>query len=374
MNLKKVSLLVIGISSFVSMMSFSHKESIKVNADEELYKTIYIDVSNDINLINKDIAIHYVNEIEKDIPLTHIKDNIYQGVLPYDVLNNETYGFDIFFEEYHTPKITNTNLQYDAFNYLVLNEVNEYGCYSSNYYDDEDTYDNQRVWLYIDGNNQYENVVSYVLDSEIGLAKSHEEFIGDSRYYFFDIPYQISSLTFLKMDGNIIKHFNQIELLQYGVCYVGDPTFNEVSPAVVKGANAHILGRVVEAYLTYGKDPSNGCKKDTVRNIFETWFSSKSASKSQLKEEKIMDYTGYAANGNSYIGLKKDAYFSVNEKWNTMCSQAGIDPSTGKDRSMFFNLGSDTKGIVIIGGLISIIVIGGFIYLVRKKRVRNREY
>ena len=85
-----------------------------------------------------------------------------------------------------------------------------------------------------------------------------------------------------------------------------------------------------------------------------------------MKNYKIQDYTGYSSNNNSYEGLEKTSYFSVNEKWNTMCSQAGIDPNTGKKRS-FINLSflsSDTgKFVFFLGGSI---ILGIALYVTLK--------
>ena len=76
-----------------------------------------------------------------------------------------------------------------------------------------------------------------------------------------------------------------------------------------------MLAFVVEAYLTYGKSPSNGDVTYVIQSLYKTWFNNKSANKDEMKARKIYDYTGYAKNGNSYEGLTKDGLFSVNEKW-----------------------------------------------------------
>ena len=128
----------------------------------------------------------------------------------------------------------------------------------------------------------------------------------------------------------------------------------------------------MESYLTFGKSPSNGCIETTIVNVFNTWFKNKSASKDDLKNAKILDYTGYAANGNSYEGLTKNATFSVNEKWNTMCSQASIDPNTGLHRSVdlsWFKT-NEFKGVLVIGGT-ALLVTGVLVVLLmmRKKRL-----
>ena len=143
----------------------------------------------------------------------------------------------------------------------------------------------------------------------------------------------------------------------------------------VNGADATLLSLVVESYLTYGKDNSNGCTESTIKNLFNTWFRNKSASSDDLKNTKILDYTGYAANGNSYEGLVKNAYFSINEKWNTMCSQVGIDPNTGEARGIDWSwFQSNTFKIILIIGGTSLIVIGGVVVLLIVRKRKRQDY
>ena len=152
----------------------------------------------------------------------------------------------------------------------------------------------------------------------------------------------------------------------FGACYYIDDT--DIITSSVSGASAHILGMVVEAYLTYGKNDSNGAVKQTLINLYNTWFKNKSATDEELKSQKIMDYTGYTANGNSYEGLEKNSYFSVNEKWNTMCSQVGIDPKTGKERNAFLDWFTDKKIIVIAIGGVALMCAGFAAFIIIKKR------
>lgn len=361
-----ISLSILSISSGIcfSSTSFNKSQSVKAELDN---KTIYVDISDIEGLNDQDIYLSYLDE---DTPLTKVNDSIYQVDLPLSILLDTESSFEIVSDSYVSPLIIGGSLlSNEHYNYVrLLDDDIEYGCYSHNYYLDEHTYNNQRVWLYIDGNSQYNTLISYISNDEIHLAKSKISQIDSSIYRYFDVPYQISSLAFIQMDEYVIKHIYQIEYLQYGVCYSGDPSLTEVSPSIVDYANAPTLARVVEAFLTYGKDPSNGCVKETIRNVFNTWFANKNAGKSALKNEKILDYTGYAKNNNSYIGLEKNGEFSVNEKWHAMCAQAGIDPATGKDRSMFASFGSETKSLIIIGGVIVAFCAVGFICLKRKKR------
>ena len=158
-----------------------------------------------------------------------------------------------------------------------------------------------------------------------------------------------------------------ISKLDYGVCYyVGISSledFNNISTATVFSADANMLGLVVEAYLTYGKDDSNGSTKDTVTNLNNTWFVNKSATDAELKKQMIMDYNGYANNGNSYKGLKKEASYSVHEKWNTMKSHAGL--RTG------FNFFKDLEAlpiIIIAATSVSVIALAIVLMIIRDKR------
>ena len=200
-----------------------------------------------------------------------------------------------------------------------------------------------------------------------------------STYYYVDITYQVNSVHFLRMNESGYIVYNDITTyLSYGACYFANmDTMDkfDISIGTVYGASAAILGMVVESYLTYGKDDSNGCTENTVRNLFHTWFKNKSASASELKTNKIRDYTGYAANGNSYEGLVKNAEFSINEKWNTMCSQASIDPNTGEHRSIDISWfqSEKFKAALIIGGVALVSIGGVIVFLVIKKKRREQE-
>ena len=239
------------------------------------------------------------------------------------------------------------------------------------------TYKTQRIWLSNHLEEPYENYVYYQYN-DLDYTIKMESIINvydSSIYYYVDVPYQVTSIHFLEMsitdDDYIINRDISIDYLTYGSCYIYDSNSTSVTITNVNGADATLLSLVVEAYLTYGKDNSNGCTESTIKNLFNTWFRNKSASAEDLKSTKILDYTGYAANGNSYEGLEKNAYFSVNEKWNTMCSQVGIDPNTGEARGIDWSwLQSRTfKMILVIGGT-SLVVIGGVVVLliVRKKK------
>ena len=243
------------------------------------------------------------------------------------------------------------------------------------------TYETQRIWLSHNIDNEYDNYVYYQYNDNSCVIKMESiiNVYDSSTYYYVDVPYQVTSIHFLKMftttDDYIINRDINIDYLTYGSCYIYDSNSTGAITTNVNGADATLLSLVVEAYLTYGKDNSNGCTESTIKNLFNTWFRNKSASSDDLKNTKILDYTGYAANGNSYEGLVKNAYFSINEKWNTMCSQVGIDPNTGETRGIDWSwLQSRTfKMILIIGGT-SLVVIGGVVVLLIVRKRRRQDY
>ena len=92
-----------------------------------------------------------------------------------------------------------------------------------------------------------------------------------STYYYVDIPYQITSIHFLEMstidDDYIINRDINVDYLTYGSCYIHDSNSSSVTTTNVNGADATLLSLVVEAYLTYGKDNSNGCTESTIKNL-----------------------------------------------------------------------------------------------------------
>ena len=242
------------------------------------------------------------------------------------------------------------------------------------------TYKTQRVWLSNDNEyfyeGDYKNNVSYSYQDKNYVIEmpSIINTYDNKTYYYADIPYEVSTMSFLRMkDNDIGKKIDKT--IYYGGCYFASGSSLEdfdINIGVVENADANILSLVVESYLTYGKSDSIGCTSSTVQTLFNTWFKNKSASKDDLKNAKIKDYTGYAANNNSYEGLTKESEFSVNEKWNTMCSQAGIDPNTGLHRSIDVSWFKSKEfiGALIIGG--TAIVVGGSLIgylLIKKKRM-----
>ena len=242
------------------------------------------------------------------------------------------------------------------------------------------------ISTYINNNDNNKDKYIYVVydySNTIGVIKmlSILSAYNDVTYYYADIPYQLTSLSFVigsieDIHPIFYKEY-EISSLSYGVIYslnlLSDDSVG-VKTTVCNGANATMLGLVVEAYLTYGNSSSNGAVQSTLVNVFNTWFDKKSASKEDLKNTKINDYTGYAKNGNSYEGLEKNGSFSINEKWNTMCSQAGRDPNTGKAKSMngLSINGATIKTILSIGAG-ALVSAGGLVAYTLIKKKKQRE-
>ena len=254
------------------------------------------------------------------------------------------------------------------------------------------TYATQRIWLSNDNTYFYENDeygvpckngIRYQVDNNYYVIEMPYVMNSNSmKLYYADVPYRVTSISFLRLSGSTEHEYKiyqeaNVSSLSYGVCYyAGNSSLEDYSNLTmnpVYGANAIVLSRVVEAYLTYGKDDSNGCTSFTIKNLFNTWFKNKSASKDDLKDAKIWDYTGYAANGNKYDGLTKNAQFSVNEKWNTMCSQAGIDPNTGLERNNFLEWIKEHKLLVFGGGAALVIVVTGMVFIFISKKKKQRD-
>ena len=78
------------------------------------------------------------------------------------------------------------------------------------------------------------------------------------------------------------------------------------------------------------------------------------------------------ANGNSYEGLTKKAEFTVNEKWNGLCNQAGIDPLTGQTRNYNLSLGGISKKTIalLVGGSVAFVaLLGLFAFFMRRRNL-----
>lgn len=370
--MKKIFLLL-ALSLFPVLLSSTAFKMQKASASED--KEIYIDVSsNQLFQDSTNLSLHYFDNDNHYLPLLNDNDT-YKVVIPYEVVSNPNYGFEITCLENKTTWINGDNLLKNDFcNHIAISDVVKEGVYEISFIINQEkrtnpgaTYLTQRVWLH-DNVNSLEHVICYYSENNWNFViMKYYDLIGTSLYYV-DIPYQLTSIHFLVMDQNTINQDYNIDLLTYGICYSINDN-NEIETSIVNGANALLLSYVVEAYLTYGKDPSNGCTRNTIKNVFYTWFKNKSATSNELKSTKISDYVGYK--DGSYEQATKTGIYSVNEKWNTMCSQVGIDPKTGEDRSFFLQFEDfSKKGIILIGGTFGImfVVIVGYMVVKNKKR------
>ena len=369
------------------------------SAEEDKLTTIYVDLSLNEKYkeggANPYISWRHQNEMY-NAPLTHVANGIYSTneELPNDVLYKslQVCAFNGEYKALLSTKYVNDHIPY---NYVCMNSdtsILGLGCYDEREKDPGATYETQRIWFHNDNSyiSEKDNwgtptklVIGYVYEDNWYMTTftNLQSTYDQKNYYYVDIPYQVYDVHFLRMseseNHNYLIYQNvHIPVLSYGVCYYPTSSqiehFDEIDTGVVMNADAVMLGSVVEAYLTYGKEDSNGSTKNTVNNLNETWFKNKSASNDDLKNAKILDYTGYAANGNSYEGLIKNAIFSVNEKWNTMKSTAGVG-SSGFD---FFSwlTSSDTLWIIAIIGVAGL-TIGAvtILVIIKKKRKEVNE-
>ena len=374
--------------------------SFLVYADGEVpSKTIYVDFSNNTKFLEEGSAPYLKYKTDKDykVSLFLDKDNIYKTEtnIPLSVFSNDKQTFEIhaFNGTYKTAAMKggSTSLKNDFYDYILLGSyeggstatIEGYGIYNSIIVENPGaTYETQRIWLCDSSLNDksleyavgFDNNSQYQVTPMSKITNSYDSV----NYYYVDIPYEQKSLHFLKI-SNVENHnylINQdfpVSYIMYGACYFGGSTedaFKNIHTEVVRGADYIILGLVVEAYLTYGRYTSNGCTNTTVSTLEKTWFKEASATKEQLKENKISDYSGYSKNGNSYEGLLKDSLYSINEKWNTMKSQAGIGAKTN-----FFDklLSAKLFPFAIIGGSALVIIVLVLILMVcmNKKKRKN---
>ena len=392
--LSSISLLL-GISIPILSINNIH------NVEAEANKMLYIDLSlNDKFLEDEAHPYLEYNDGElHNINLLLIDNDIYQleNNIPLDILDNEEYGFRLcaYNGEYHSIYINKDILEDIRYNYICLDEyiIDEdsnilgYGYYGDKIINPGATYKTQRIWLNNDNEEFYDvddwsseskNAIGYINQDKYNIIvmESIINIYDSSQYFYADIPYNITSIDFLRLSNNdnhnyLIYQNNHINNLTYGICYhMNINDYSNISISPVSKATASMLGLVVEAYLTYGKDASNGSVEATVRNLYNTWFSDKSASKDELKDTKIKDYTSYSQE-TGYEGATKEAWYSVNEKWNTMCSMAGIDPNTGEARGLSLSFLNNSTMLMIITVLITgLIVTAGIVVfkIIKKKR------
>ena len=403
--MKNLTKFTLGISTLAAavLSSFGAIRPVSSNrvfADGEIEeKQLYVDFSLDETFAvnGASSVVKYNDGEEKSVALTLVSDSIYSFSLPYDVLESEEktfyFSYDYVIEKvphiYVSESISGSKLAKENYNYVCLNDDEEleksqiegFGFYTPKVANPGASYETQRVWLSQGfGGSARElgsqNAVGYYTEESYNVVVMDSVTNTDGVSLFFaDIPAASTSISFLEV-ANQEKHdyvfYNEVEVpsLTYGVCFYLDG--NKVAPREVVGADAIILSKVVEAYLTYGTMPSNGSVKSTVASLYQTWFAKMSATKDDLEGVKILDYTGYTANGNSYEGLTKKSEFSVNEKWNGLCNQAGIDPSTGQTRNYSFSLGGIFKKTIalLIGGSVAFVVfLGLFAFFMRRYKL-----
>ena len=386
-------LLFTGLMLPINGNSVPHTNEIKREAPVAS-KTVYVDLSLNSKFLESGAnpCFHYG---ETNVSLILDGSDIYhsESQLPIDIF---TTGFELcsFGGTYKTDLISDSFLKEDRYNYICLASyvdgsnasIEGYGFYGEKTNNPGATYKTHRVWLSNNNSDFYNNdswgskcnnaVMYYSSDKwNLIVSPSITNTKDGTNYYYIDLPINVKSLYFVKLSSKdkhdyLIYNSFYLETISYGVCYYNDS--KDLSNVVTKfalSADATMLSLVVEAYLTYGKDPSNGAIKSTIQNIYSYWFKNKAATKDELKNTKILDYTGYANNGNSYEGLEKNAYYSINEKWNTICSQVGIDPNTGLDRSSF-NINTPVI-IVVVSITVGAIIVFGIILFIKKRRIAN---
>ena len=358
-------------------------------------KTIYIDLSKVSLAAGEQIYPSIVlNEVTMEF--TEVNDGVFSSIEDTHASIFEdhlTFEIRLFATEeepvYSLVMEDGSILTDERYNYICLDWAGDkpvlegYGYFGEKKKNPGATYATQRVWMVAENNASRELGSRYVagyMDSSYKWTLVHMEEVvcGGTSYWYADIPYDVSTFSFIESaskEGHSYLYYGISNITQrsFGLCYFFSAGIGGAFSTInVEGADRYLLARVVEAYLTYGESPSNGTDKNTVTNLFRTWFEKKSVTSNDLKDEKILDYTGYSANGNTYDGLVKDSYFSVYEKWNTMCSQAGIDPNTGLTRSFGFSF--SISGVLVIGislGFSAFVALFGVLERIRRTRQSN---
>lgn len=354
----------------------------------EAAKTIYVDLSECIeaNYSELSLTLQIVGEGGRNVGLNHLENGVFVSETPIEtaLFSKEEKTYHILWragETNYTVTFTGVMPFYEeTYNYICLSNYEDgnreplkgYGFYGARKKNPGATCLTQRVWLY-DADTEFvgDYAVGYVKEGHLQLVSMENTINSYDRliYHFVDVPYELSEVFFMKLRGFCIDFWVKTPLI-YGGCFnLRGPTF---TTAIVDGADADLLGAVVEAYLTYGSSPSNGSVGSTISTVFQTFFKNKSAFNEDLRETNILDYgDGSYKEGRYDPNVPKTAYYSVNEKWNTLCSQAGIDPRTGETRGWNLDLsfsGDVKKSVIIAGGALFVVIIGGLAYLIWKWR------
>ena len=400
--LSQLILLPLSIASFSNSGSFV--DSNRIDAVDSKDKIIYIDISlNDkYKEDNSSPYLTYNDGTDNhNINLIYINNDIYQTetYVSYALLSSTTsFYVSCFSGTYKTIDI-NFYTFIDTYNYLCLGSYSDgndtnikgYGCYGYQIDNPGATYLTQRVWLNNENSSFYENdewgnpcknAVGYYFNNKWNIITMVEvtNNYDNKSYYYVDIPYTLRSITFLKISQSdshnyLIYEAINIKAVSYGICYFMDVDKYEVYTSPVNDASAYVLGCVLEAYLTFGTNPSNGSVTATVQNLFFTWYKAKKANDSEMKKTMILDYSSYSRNNNGYENSKKDSYYSVDEKWLALCRMASVDSKTGdiiNDWTVFFS-NNLLKFLVLIGTAVSFSVGGIIIFLGKKKRNRKED-
>ena len=397
-------------SLFAPLVSSFSDSAVLLHSEEVQSKSVYVDASSNELLGEEGVALsfNYKTDQEHVVPLSFVGDGIYQTeeAIPLSLFEKEEYVFfisiaDVNDAEYQTAEIKGGNsLQKDGYNCVCLGDLNEenqiellgfgwYGKWSENAFATAAT---QRVWLSKDDGKPISKIdtrdasirpsVQFFAENKIqiiNMASCLNAYDGKT-YYYADIPYQLTRFNFLLTSNEkeypyLIYDDIEVKPIVYGSCYFLSESEEEFTVATfsVNGADATILSLVVESYLTYGKSESNGAISSTISNVFSTWFKNKSATTDDLKAVKIKDYTGSAYKDGEYDAtVPKGGEYSVNEKWNTLCSNAGIDPKTGEMRTFSLSFNFSAVSVFLIIGIAALVPTALWLAFFLFKRHRSR--
>ena len=373
MKSKYAFLSILGISLSLGALSFvNFNKPVEVEASTTYSeRSLYFNLAEVLDNVNNP----HLTYADKSVTLVSSNSsNIYKTEtnISNDIFNLTGTSFVLHINNEISSLLDESKLKDICYNYLVVgnnNTVSSYGFYEDKVPTPEDaTYKTQRVWLYEDNKEQCS--VGYINEDrfEIVDMKQIKNTADEEIYQYIDIPCLVSNIYFLKTNNHEITKSAKVASLQYGVCYHWGEA--GLGTMLVPSADITLIARVVEAYLTYGENDSNGATIYTLKNVFSTWFLYKSATDDDMKSITIKDYIGWAANGNKYDGLEeKLGTFAVNVKWNTMCSRVGIDPKTGEARNPFSWLGDPKVIFFLVIALVGIAGIALFaVILIRKKK------
>ena len=339
------------------------------------HKYIYIDFSFNSFLLENisQISIHYYDGTHNDLKLLSESDVVFktESPIPFNCFQISGNGFEII---YNDGEIKSDWLDCSSliakpnFNYICISEemtdskikIDGFGVFpiKDKIYDGA-TYETQRIWFNhnIQNNNDDNHktkVLNYYYESSWFSTKMIEitNSYDGHRFYYADVPCEIQSVHLLDLSSDsesnyVVLNDFCIESLNGGSCYSLNVGASEVVSDVIKNADISIIASVLESFLTYGASNNNGSTNETVKRIFKTWIENASADEDSFKSTYILDYSKYKDNNNSYDGLYKDTFYSVHEKWTTMCSIAKINPKTGEDQNYIGLLNSKVLVIAL---------------------------